>query len=98
MKKMGLLFLPIIIILVIVAGAIGWKMTNDLKSTEKTGAMLQYNDTSGNPSSGFDTTGASQEAAAPSAVTADIEQDLDVMLQQDSTSDLDAVDKQVGTL
>lgn len=99
MKKFSMILFPAIVILIVVAAAVGWKTANDLKTSGSAAGRNapSFNTEGTNASGGFGTTGGGP-TVAPNAATSDIEAELDALIKTDDQSDLDALDKQVGSL
>lgn len=95
MKKFGMILLPAIVILIVVAAAVGWKFLGgaDTVTTDANGAartLPKYGQAETTRSAGF--------GVETNPATSDISKELNALEKEFNTSDLDALDKQVGSL
>lgn len=96
MKQKSIIWIPIIIAVFVIAAALSWKflggetntVTTDASGSARTLPRYGQLETTGSAGFGVDTNPA----------TSDISRELNALEKEFNTSDLDALDKQVGSL
>lgn len=92
--------LPIAVILFVIVGAFSWKLLGETKTASRTlkGLPTYGAVTNSSGESSFGSTKQTSDITAANPVTADVDKELQDLLKEDDTSDLEALGKQVSSL